>query len=49
LSSDYFKEDIFKVLKDSGTVINSSVDVKSLLKYWAKNNKNITHKDADFF
>jgi len=43
------KEDIFKVLKNSDTVINSGVDKNSLLKIWATNNKSNTHIDADFF
>jgi len=43
------KKDIFKVPRNSNTVINSSVDVNSLLESWATNNKNITHIDEDFF
>jgi len=43
------KKDIFKVPRNSDTVINSSMDINSLLKNWATNNKNITHINAEFF
>ena len=43
------KKDIFKVLENSDKVINSDVDVNTLLEHWAKANKNDSPINAKFF